>query len=105
MGATVSHNDFEWVYTEEPHKTRRKEIIGTQIYELCNFVVNCLIFCSDVLDFKCIVRMITPFNLEIFACLKKLGKAHAAWFSTYAYLTSVEMGVTESHVKTPPTGF
>lgn len=28
MGATVSRSDFEWVYTEEPHKTRRKLILG-----------------------------------------------------------------------------
>jgi len=29
MGQRVSRTDFEWVYTEEPHKMRRKLILGT----------------------------------------------------------------------------
>ena len=28
MGAHVSRDDFVWSYTEEPHKTRRREILG-----------------------------------------------------------------------------
>ena len=34
MGAQVSRTDYEWSYTEEPHRTRRKEILG----ELASFV-------------------------------------------------------------------
>lgn len=32
MGARVSREDYEWVYTEEPHATRRKEIMGRFFY-------------------------------------------------------------------------
>ena len=28
MGQHVSRDDYEWVYTEEPHRTRRKQILG-----------------------------------------------------------------------------
>ena len=28
MGATVSRTDFEWSYTQEPHATRRKEMLS-----------------------------------------------------------------------------
>lgn len=29
MGNYVTRDDFEWVYTEQPHTQRRKEILGT----------------------------------------------------------------------------
>lgn len=29
MGNRVARGDFEWVYTEQPHTQRRKEILGT----------------------------------------------------------------------------
>ena len=28
MGNTVVRDDFEWVYTEQPHCSRRKQILG-----------------------------------------------------------------------------
>lgn len=31
MGQHVSRTDYEWVYTEEPHRTRRKHILGEKV--------------------------------------------------------------------------
>lgn len=28
MGNRVARDDFEWVYTDQPHADRRKEILG-----------------------------------------------------------------------------
>lgn len=28
MGSRVSREEFEWVYTDQPHTNRRKEILG-----------------------------------------------------------------------------
>ena len=38
MGAHVSRTDYEWVYTEEPHATRRKQILG-ELISISRFLV------------------------------------------------------------------
>lgn len=34
MGNRVARDDYEWVYTDQPHADRRKEILGEQLLSL-----------------------------------------------------------------------
>lgn len=53
MGARVSREDYEWVYTEEPHATRRKEIMGRLFFLI--FKINLEFIVSvALLHLKCI---------------------------------------------------
>ncbi|XP_078616835.1 sphingolipid delta(4)-desaturase DES1-like [Branchiostoma floridae x Branchiostoma japonicum] len=58
MGGQVSRTDFEWVYTEEPHATRRKEIIAKhpEIKELFGH------------DSNIVYKMAAMFTLQLVAC-------------------------------------
>lgn len=37
MGNRVAREDYEWVYTDQPHADRRKEILGELAYRLACF--------------------------------------------------------------------
>ncbi|CAG10531.1 unnamed protein product [Tetraodon nigroviridis] len=34
MGKAGGRDDFEWVYNDQPHTSRRKEILGKEIRQL-----------------------------------------------------------------------
>ena len=46
MGGQVSRDDFEWVYTQEPHADRRKIIIGKRrvLLQRCRQIVHYLVY-------------------------------------------------------------
>lgn len=37
MGNRVAREDYEWVYTDQPHADRRKEILGEQHFTSLHF--------------------------------------------------------------------
>lgn len=37
MGKAGGRDDFEWVYNDQPHTSRRKEILGKEIQEVSFF--------------------------------------------------------------------
>lgn len=39
MGKAGGRDDFEWVYNDQPHTSRRKEILGKEIQEVFFFNV------------------------------------------------------------------
>lgn len=41
MGNRIAREDYEWVYTDQPHADRRKEILGKLAYPLANFGLTC----------------------------------------------------------------
>lgn len=53
MGARVSREDYEWVYTEEPHATRRKEIMGRFFSWYLKWILEFIVSVA-LLHLKCI---------------------------------------------------
>lgn len=73
MGAKVSRTDFEWVYTQEPHATRRKEIMAKypqvkKLYgpdEKLKFIVVAMVLVQLVV--MCFVKNMSWTNIIILA--------------------------------------
>ncbi len=62
MGAKVSRNDFEWVYTQHPHVSRRKAILGESLH--CPELDLLIYEWTRIVD-ECMHSLYTPCHISL----------------------------------------